>query len=175
MTTDLLLRRSAIISANGLYRYELRRTWDKNLPPYVAGYLNPSVADHEIDDPTIVRTHRRADSLGCGEVIVWNLGAGRATDPVDWLKMVDPIGPENDDHIRRILTECKARNGVAVVGWGAMGGARNRDRIVLRIAAEVGIEFKCLGVTKFGQPRHPLYIANAQPLADWPVRKPTTL
>lgn len=169
MLADLLIRKSAIISPDGLLRYELRREWDDRLPPYVAGMLNPSKADHEINDPTIVRVCTRAEREGCGSVIVWNLGAGRATDPDDWLRMADPIGPENDAHIRRILKECSDRGGLAFVGWGALGYVRSRNRIVSRIAADIGIRFKCLGTTKFGEPKHPLYIANDTPLIDWPA------
>ncbi len=161
------VRKSAIISPCGLYRYELRREWDDSLPPYVSGMLNPSTADHEIDDPTIIRNWRRAERLGYGSLIVWNLGAGRATEPADWKRMRDPIGPENNAHIRRILTECKERNGLAVVGWGAHGDHFNRARQVAQIAGEVGIKFQCLGTTKSGQPKHPLYIANEQPLVRW--------
>jgi hypothetical protein len=165
--TDLLIKRSAIISDCGLYRYEARRIWDDSLPPYVSGMLNPSIADHEIDDPTVIRNWRRAEVNGCGSLIVWNLGAGRATDPNDWKAMGDPIGPQNDWHIRRILTECRERSGIAVVGWGAHGSFMGRDRKALSIAADVGVTFRCLGTTKDGQPRHPLYIANAQPLVEW--------
>ena len=167
--STLLVQKSAIISPCGTWRYELRRVWDDSLPPLVMGALNPSKADALIDDPTAIRVWRRGERLGCGSIIMWNLGAGRATDPADWMRMPDPIGPENDDHIRRILTECRDRNGIAVVGWGAGGGHRSRDKIACLIAKEVGVTFKCLGATKWGQPRHPLYIANDQPLVDWPL------
>ena len=163
------IRRSAIISPCGLYRYELRREWDASLPPYVSGMLNPSTADSEIDDPTIIRNWRRAEASGCGSLIVWNLGAGRATDPDDWKAMSDPVGAGNDAHIRRILNECRDRHGIAVVGWGAHGAFRGRDREVARLAIEIGISFLCLGVTKSGQPRHPLYISNATELVRWLV------
>jgi hypothetical protein len=160
-------RKSATISDCSRYRYELRRIWDDALPPYVSGMLNPSKADSEIDDPTIIRTWRRAEAMGCGSLIVWNLGAGRATDPDDWKAMADPIGPENDAHIRRILIECRERNGIATVGWGAHGSFLGRDRAILKIAAEVGVTFRCLGITKNGQPCHPLYIAHGQSLVEW--------
>ncbi len=163
------MRKSAIISDCGLYRYELRRGWDDALPPYVLGMLNPSKADAEIDDPTIVRSCRRAEAMGYGALIVWNLGAGRATNPNDWKAMADPIGPENDAHIRRILIECRDRNGIASIAWGAHGSFRGRDRVALEIAVEVGVVFHCLGTTKSGQPRHPLYISNGQPLIKWIV------
>jgi hypothetical protein len=165
--TDLFVKKSAIISSCGLYRYELRRAWDDRLPPYVAGMLNPSTADDEIDDPTIIRNLRRAAALGCGSLIVWNLGAGRATLPRIWKAMADPIGPENDNYIRCILIECRDRDGIAMVGWGASGSFLRRDKDVMAIAAEVGIKFRCLGTTKAGHPRHPLYVANREPLIPW--------
>lgn len=161
------VRKSAIISDCGRYRYELRRVWDDALPPYVSGMLNPSTADHEKDDRTIVRNWRRAESMGCGSLIVWNLGAGRATRPSDWMVMSDPIGPENDVHIRRILFECRQRNGIATVGWGAHGSFMGRDHVATKIAIETGLAFRCLGTTKDGQPKHPLYVARGQRLIEW--------
>ena len=56
--------------------------------------------------------------------------------------MTDPIGPENDIRIRSVLTECRERNGMAFVGWGALGSFMNRNQIALRIAAQVGVEFR---------------------------------
>lgn len=168
MISDPVKYYSAIISPDKLYRYELRRIWDDNKPPLVLGMLNPSIADAYINDPTITRGVKRARRLGCGSLIVWNLGAGRATDPSDWLAMKDPIGPDNNVHIRRILAECKVRNGIAVVGWGNFGERFNRDLTAISIANEIGIKFHCLGTTKSGQPRHPLYVADNQPLLDWP-------
>jgi hypothetical protein len=113
--------RSAIVSDCGLYRYELRRIWDDALPPYISGMLNPSIADGEINDRTIIQNWKRAEAIGCGSLIVWKLGAGRATKPAEWLKMADLVGPDNDTHIRRILIECRERNGIATIRWGAHG------------------------------------------------------
>jgi hypothetical protein len=156
--------KSAVISPCGQFRYELRRVWDDKLPPFVAGMLNPSIADAEIDDPTINRAMHRAKANGCGSLIVWNLGAGRATNPKNWMAMRDPIGPENDTYIWSVLTECRERFGIAFVGWGAHGSFMNRDEDALRIAVQVGIQFCCLGMTRDGQPRHPLYVAARQQL-----------
>jgi hypothetical protein len=163
-----VVRGSALISDCGAYRYELRREWDLTLPPYVSGMLNPSKADAIIDDPTLIRNRRRAEALGYGSLIVWNLGAGRATVPEDWKKMADPIGPENDAHINRILIECRDRGGVAVVGWGAHGSFMERDRAAMRIAASVGVRLHCLGKTRDGQPRHPLFVRANQGLMAFP-------
>jgi hypothetical protein len=155
---------SAVISKCERYRYELRREWDDRLPPFVAGMLNPSIADAYVDDPTIVRLMKRARNNGCGSIIVWNLGAGRATRPKEWMAMNDPIGPENDRYILNLLIECRSRHGVAFVGWGAHGSFMERNRIALGIGSQAGVEFQCLGTTKQGHPRHPLYVAERRPL-----------
>ena len=164
---SLFMQKSAIISRCGRYRYELRREWNNALPPYVSGMLNPSTADDKIDDQTIVRNICRAEAAGCGSLIVWNLGAGRATDPKVWKTMADPIGPDNDDHIQRILTECKKRRGIAVVGWGNDGSFMERDQVAMRIAAKVGVVLHCVATNKGGQPRHPLYAPYDAPLVAW--------
>jgi len=166
---DLFEQSSAILSTCGSFRYELRRVWDTTRPPYVSGMLNPSTADAERDDPTIRRNRNRAEALGYGSLIAWNLGAGRATEPSVWKKLADPIGPENDDHIRRILQECADRNGLAVVGWGNHGSFLGRDRIVTEIARRIGLDLHCLGKTKFGHPRHPLYVAYSYRPELWTI------
>ena len=57
------MRKSAILSDCGAYRYELRRTWDDQLPVLLWIGLNPSTADHLQDDPT---NRRIAVSLDVG-------------------------------------------------------------------------------------------------------------
>ena len=167
--SNLFERSSAIVSSCGTFRYELRRVWDDARPPYVSGMLNPSTADADRDDPTIRRNRRRAEAMGFGSLIVWNLGAARATEPKVWKTLSDPIGPENDEHIRRILQECKDRNGIAIVGWGNHGSFMDRDRIAKLTAKEVGVVFHCLGMTKSGQPRHPLYVSSLFSPVLWTI------
>jgi len=166
---SLFDKSSAIISNCGAFRYELRRVWDNSRPPYVSGMLNPSTADADNDDPTIRRNRQRAEAMGFGSLIVWNLGAGRATEPKVWKTLSDPIGPANDEHIRRILQECRDRNGIAVAGWGNHGSFMGRDRIAARIAKELDIVFHCLGTTKSGQPRHPLYVSSSHDPELWTI------
>ncbi|PHM62792.1 DUF1643 domain-containing protein [Xenorhabdus ishibashii] len=43
------------ISEDGLYRYDLWRVWDESKPNVMFIGLNPSTADHEINDNTITR------------------------------------------------------------------------------------------------------------------------
>jgi hypothetical protein len=161
------LSSSAVISACSCYRYLLRRTWDDNLPPYVLGMLNPSTADADFDDPTITRSVRRAASLGHGSLIVWNLYAFRATDPAKLRQAPDPVGSDNTNWIRTALQECSTREGNAIVGWGGNAINLNAVAVACRIAEEVGVSLQCLGVTKDGHPKHPLYVSYGTVLQSW--------
>jgi hypothetical protein len=159
--------KGAVISACGLYRYILRRCWDETLPPCVAGMLNPSTADADDDDPTITRVVRRATRLGCGSLVVWNLYAFRATDPAQLGLVADPVGPENRGWICKALGECADSLGTAFVGWGSRCADQSLISDVQTIAAELSVKLFCLGVTKEGHPRHPLYVSYSTDLQPW--------
>lgn len=145
------IRRSAVLSPCGRYRYSLRREWG-----VVAGrtacfvMLNPSTADASIDDPTIRRCIGFARSWGCTALEVRNLFALRATDPKALRKADDPIGPEGDRYLSGIDAD------IVVAAWGAgVPFARDKRALVDLLA---GHSLFCLGVTKQGHPRHPLYV-----------------
>lgn len=159
---------TAIMSDCGTWRYELRVVWDSDLPPLVVGMLNPLRVTRNHPDHTVERCLRRAYAVGCGSLIVWNLGAALATDPMSWKRLPDPIGPDNDIHIRRILTECLARDGVCLAGWGKLGYFRDRDQTALEIGADVGVQWSCLGTIE-GYPKHPLYVGISVPVEKWAV------
>ena len=74
-----MYEKSAIISECEQYRYELRRIWQpkKGLVCWVM--LNPSIADANIDDPTIRRCIGYTAKWGYGGRVVVNLFALRAT------------------------------------------------------------------------------------------------
>jgi hypothetical protein len=162
-----LISKNAVMSSCSTYRYLLWREWDAKRPPYVSGMLNPSTADAEQDDPTITRNIRRARALGFGSLIVWNLYAFRATDPSALLSAIDPVGPDNLKWIEQAIRECRSRGGAAVVGWGSHGTDRSVIASVQAVALATGVELQCLGTTKEGHPRHPLYVSYATPLQPW--------
>lgn len=162
----MIIIKSAVISDCGCYRYVLRREWNDDLPPMLILMLNPSKADAERDDPTITRSIHRAKLEGCGSLVVGNAGAGRATYPKDWAAMEDPYGPDNRYHIRRLLIECWLDEGKAVVAWGTLG--HDKAGYILDIAKVVGIKLWCLGKTKAGDPRHPLYMPYDKRLEPYP-------
>lgn len=160
MVSDLFLRRDAVLSSDGIYRYRLSRTWDRTKLPLVWIMLNPSTADAYQDDPTIRRCMSFARREGAGGIEVLNLFAYRSPSPKDLQKASDPIGPDNDEWIREVLYP----HSRCVCAWGAYP-AWNRVARVMDLAR--GINFKCLGRTAAGHPKHPLYIAAEQPLMQF--------
>jgi len=156
----------AVLSDDGLYRYSLLREWEAGKPSMTFVMLNPSTADASVDDPTIRRCIAFARREGCGQLLVFNLYAWRATDPKALARAADPVGEENDVFLRGHFL-VKAEFGEPVVAaWGANAGP---DRVAQVRALVPGVEFVCLGETKDGHPRHPLYVRGNQPLVPWGV------
>jgi hypothetical protein len=160
------LTRSAEISECGTYRYWLRRSWkhggDGSTICFVM--LNPSTADALVDDPTIRRCMSFARLWRFSVLSVRNLYAVRATDPKDIWSNHDPVGPKGDVELLAAKTA-----DVLVVAWG-IHAPEKRERAALEMFA--GKQLWCLGVTKAGHPRHPLYVAGNQPLVKFPVEAP---
>lgn len=151
----------AWISDDGLYRYRLWRTWAEELRPMVFVMLNPSTADATTDDPTIRRCIGFAKREGCGGIQVVNLYALRATKPLHLLDHPDPEGPENSMAWAEVLYD----GAVPVAAWGAnalLPGLPESEALTSSSPA-----WYCLGTTKDGAPRHPLYVPADQPLERW--------
>lgn len=157
---DLFLERDAVLSDCGTYRYLLRRTWDHKLPRALFVMLNPSTADAEIDDATIRSCIRLSKCLNYGSFEVVNLFAFRATDPEDLAKALAPIGERNDDIIEAAIGRCD----VAICAWGAHRMAERRAKDVRGLLRSHRPAVFCLGKTKAGYPKHPLYIKSGTPL-----------
>ena len=121
--------------------------------------LNPSTADETQDDPTIRRCKRFAKDWGYGGLIMTNLFAIRATDPKEMIKHPEPVGEDNNDWLSASAKDA----GIILAAWGAKGGHKNRDRVVKFLLRKNRI--MCLGLTKQGQPKRPLYIkADTKPM-----------
>jgi hypothetical protein len=153
------LRRYATISDCGQYRYRLSRVWDGARQLLTFVMLNPSTADAEQDDPTIRRCMGFARTFGYGGINVLNIFALRATDPRQLSGHPDPVGPYNDQMLYAYLAVDPMR-AQTVAAWGAHKAATVR---AAALTAPGTAPWSCLGVTKDGHPRHPLYLpANAQ-------------
>ena len=157
---DLLTRGDALISDCGLYRYKLTREWGVG-PTCVFIMLNPSTADASEDDPTIRRCIGFARREGCGGLRVENLFAFRATDPDIMFRHAHTAVGATDQFIREAA---KAVDGPVIAAWGADKRAQARGARVLKMLREIGVYAVCLGMTKSGAPRHPLYVKGDAPL-----------
>lgn len=156
--------RGALLSTDGMYRYRLWRIWDALAPVMVWVMLNPSTADANQDDPTIRKCIGFARANHHGGIIVVNLFAYRATDPRELPRVPDPVGPENDEHIRWAV---RAPTLASVVGgWGGDKFAVNRAKAVRTAIVATGRRLQCFRKSKTGQPWHPLYLPYSEPLQD---------
>jgi hypothetical protein len=147
--------RSAVVSDCGKYRYHLDRRLGEGRRAATFIMLNPSTADHEFDDPTVRRVMGFGRHWGCDELHVVNLFAYRATKWEQLRASADPAGPENRAWLRRAVE--LACDGLVVCAWGTHGAYMGQDRIVLRWIRGL-CRPMCLGLTRDGHPRHPLYV-----------------
>lgn len=157
---------TAIISPCGLYRYRLTRALD-GCDTLAVIMVNPSTADAETDDPTIRKLIGFGHRWGFGRLVVGNLYAYRATDVGELGRVDDPIGPDNDDHLARIMSEASR----IVVAWGPMAkqprawrAARLRRFLDIAGAAQL---FQIGPPTQDGMPHHPLMLPYDLELQPW--------
>lgn len=153
---DNALRRSAVLSRDGRYRYALRRVWDDRGRAVLFVGLNPSTADHRVDDPTIRRCMTFARDWGFGQLLVANLFAFRTSSPARLFRAADPIGRRNDHWIRRLAADAH----LTIAAWGNHGELHGRGADVLAALTAP----HCLTVNKSGHPKHPLYVQESA----WP-------
>lgn len=155
------LEAKARLSDCGLYRYWLRRAWDREAPELTWIGLNPSTADALTDDNTIGKMRGFAERWGFGSILVLNLFAYRATKPADlWVarrRRVNVVGGrETDEQFRYV-------RGQVVCAWGT-NAATAPERVAEVLARlDSSVELVCLGTTKHGHPWHPLYLPWSTP------------
>ncbi len=151
---------STCFSSCRRYRYCLQRVVsDRGAGTVTFVMLNPATADEQQDDPTIRRCLGFARDWGFRKLYVVNLSPFRAPNP----KLLQAEGDEPLD-IQEINTQY-VRQAVhvadlVVAAWGVYGDMYGRDRRVLQLMTEAGCRVFCLGTTKAGHPRHPLYVAR---------------
>lgn len=133
------------------YRYVLWRQWGQAMKPYVMFIgLNPSTADDTQNDPTVRRCIGFAHDWGYPAMCMTNLFAYRATDPNDMKSNDEPVGEKNDYWLKKIAEGAD----LIVAAWGVHGQYLDRGAAVEKIIPAL----HCLGTTKQGDPRHPLYL-----------------
>lgn len=164
---------SAVISECGQYRYRLERHAIEGGGAGAVAWImvNPSTADARDDDATIRKVKGFSGRLGFGWLIVGNVFAYRSTDVRGLARVADPMGPDNERHLREIMSHAAT----VIVAWGPVAKLpkelRRRYQRVVRIANELGVTLHCLGTAQDGHPRHPLMLAYDTPLSPWSAPK----
>jgi hypothetical protein len=146
------------------FRWWLCRRWDESLPPLIFVMLNPSTADAHVDDPTIRRCIGFAQSKCYGAIGVVNLFPYRATSPADlhaWIKSTDDTYRNMQLMINLEYIKAWCSQLDVVLAWGSHADkypeqAASVKRVVMSKAKHVF----CLGQTKSGQYKHPLYLPS---------------
>ncbi len=150
----------AVFEESRRYRYSLWRAWGPGRRVLFIG-LNPPTptADAEHDDPTIKRCRQFTQTWGYDGFFMGNLFAKVSTDPHALLVFPDPVGPLNDQYLRSMSEASR----LVVFAWGNFKAASIREKAVAGAFAGA----MCLGRTKDGHPRHPLYLRADTKLEAW--------
>lgn len=151
----------ALFSRGRLHRYRLWRTLGRGTRRVAFIGLNPSVADEERNDPTVSRCIEFARQWGFSRFEMLNAFAFVATDPKEMLAAGDPVGPENDKWLQRIVSLAD----LVVAAWGAHGTHLGRDEQLRELLS--GVQLHHLGLTKHGHPRHPLRLPAGVRPVEW--------
>jgi len=155
-------QRSASFSACGRYRWSLRRDWPGDPGPTITMImLNPSWANTTMDDQTIRRCMSFARQWGFRTLLITNLYAFITPYPGVLFAQNDPVGhPRNDMELLEGLT-----SETVVCAWGARAEPYRVEHVrALFTIHAPDTPLWCLGRTKGGAPRHPLYLPSSQEL-----------
>jgi len=167
---------SAIISPCGKFRHRLER--DVAMVGLVFAYfgVNPSTADASINDQTVGKWIGFTKINGGRRFIVGNVSAYRATDVKELAKVL--ITPaqhrENLEHLQRIIADAD----ILVPCWGSRDKVPKHMRgdfdTVLAMLLTSGKPVRHFGLTKGGDPKHPLMLGYSTPLTAYPAAASTS-
>ena len=159
----------------GYHRLWLKKLISTNNRTLLYFGLNPSKANVTRDDPTIRRLVGFANKWGYGKLYVINLFSRISSKTQLISKCSNPIGEGNDQQIiSRIIEWSEDPSWDLWLGWGALGNTFGRDIEVMgliepycRSRLKLFPYAKgplCIGLTRNGYPRHPLYAHNDEKL-----------
>lgn len=160
------IQRSASLSRCETYRWSLERTWANGSRVCFIG-LNPSTADHRLDDPTVRRWTHFARAWGYGGFTAVNLYPYRSSSPAECRRWSDWENSGPDWYVRDAIhfagldalrREAKAA-ALTVACWGA--GVWD-DAWVEHVIEEIQSgeapwpDLHCFALSKDGSPVHPM-------------------
>lgn len=165
---------SAVLSPCGLYRYRLERTVAMEGPVYAFFGINPSTADASLDDATVRKWIGFTKTWGGSRFLVGNVWPLRSTDvralatATRWLD----IGRENQRHILAMAAEAD----ILVPCWGDRAkvpkAMHNELDELLSLLKGTGKPVMHFGLTKGGDPKHPLMLGYVTPLQSFAASQP---
>lgn len=173
--------RGAVLSADGRYRYALTRRWGSRRSERDLVFIgvNPSLADHYVDDATVRRWTGFAGRWDFTGFTAVNLFAWIASDvaelAVAHARGEDPVGSTT----RARLLEAVGHAQLIVPCWGSAlklpGSLRPHLTETAALLRDVERRrhgrFKAFGYTVSGDPTHPLMLPYATALVPWPQPK----
>lgn len=151
-------------TADGSARFVLGTV---GLNPLVCFGINPSTAVPNALDRTVARVSRFAADNGYDSWTMLNVYPQIATDPEDIDREHRPdLKAENEQQIIKALGD---RPRTLLAAWGGLIESRAYLPMLLRgivqLATDAGCDWVSLGEpTKYGHPRHPLYVRSDAPL-----------
>jgi hypothetical protein len=178
VTAPGYLDAGADLSPDGVHRYSLWRRWGDAPPMTVIG-LNPSTADGTLPDPTMTRCEGFARRAGAGGLLMVNLWSYRTKSPTLLRRAAGPAPHAPAQPAPAAITggavaeaallAAVVQAGVVVAAWGDQGAYFDRDREVVALLERFTpfATLYCLGVSKGGRPRHPLYMPADAPLVPF--------
>jgi len=153
---------TAEYSDDGRYRWWYERRWGSG-PALCWVGLNPSTGDTTgRPRPTLRKVVDRARDAGLDAVVVVNLFSYRSTDPHELKRraaLEDIVGVRTDEVVR----EMSRRSQLTLAAWGAHGLLLGRGAAVTAVLHDP----LCLGTTRRGEPRHPLYVPAHTPAVPY--------
>lgn len=158
------IARTADISPCRTFRWTLTRTWSREGGRVCFIGLNPSTADHRVDDPTVRRWTHFAQTWGYGGFTAVNLYPFRSASPAECRAWADWQNNGPDWYARDalwhaeavVVREAKAA-ALVVACWGAAAWDYYWEEHLLE-AIQTGEapwpDIHCLGLTHAGDPMH---------------------
>lgn len=158
---------SAVISSCLRFRYRLDRKIAESGKVIAFFGVNPSTADADKDDNTINRMKGFTLSHQGSRFIVGNVFSYRSPHVADLSLIVDCFGDLHFSYLTEIISEAD----LLVPCWGSRKKLPNKLHPHLDNTMKLLIDSKkpvySFGITKTGDPKHPLYLSSSSILIPW--------
>jgi hypothetical protein len=161
---EKIIKSTAILSDDDLYRYKLTRVWNENNPKATVVMLNPSKADMLITDRTVMNVTNYLVESEYGSITIVNLFAFRATDPKHLNQRDNFHESFNNDYLKEAFYD----SDIIIVAW-----VRDKDKYVARkrevekLLLEYKGKIKCFEDGSGKKLRHPRDLGTNWKLVDY--------